>query len=334
MNIIFRLIVLFSFLISAALISAQPNERDRGIEFYKQGKNKEAISILEKAARQPEFKDDAELWNYAGLAYAANDDNKKARKALEKAVKLQPERSAFHSNLAYVYLLLKKIDNSQMEAERALQIDPKNVFAYYVMGIANLWEGKLGEALASTEKIFPIDPSFIRGHMLKSDILIAQLGERVANSGDVSLETDLLKQAVDVLENGLKNASAASDLKFLEEKLEGMRAFYKYYDRNRGGLLNTLATPDPGITPLKILRKPRAAYTNNARAAGAQGKIRIAVLFGANGKIQHILMIKRIGYGLDEEVLNAARQIVFEPQLKDGKPVSIVKIVEYNFAIY
>ncbi len=334
MNVIFRLIVLFSFLISAVLISAQQNERDRGIELYQQGKNKEAIAVIENAAKQDEFKNDAELWNYAGLAYIANDDNKKARKALEKAVKLQPESSAFHSNLAYVYLSLRKIDHSQKEAEKALQIDPKNMFAYYVMGIANLWEGKLDEALINADKILAVDPAFARGHILKSDVLIARLGKRVADGGSVKDEIDLLKQSVDSLENGVKNAAVGADLKMLEEKLEGMKAFYNYYDRARVSSPGAVPSIDPGTTPLKILRKPRAVYTDNARGALAQGAIRIAVLFGANGKIQHILMIKRIGYGLDESALNAARQIEFVPQMKDGKPISVVKLVEYNFSLY
>ena len=120
----------------------------------------------------------------------------------------------------------------------------------------------------------------------------------------------------------------------IEEKLEGMRAFYNYYDRSRMVPPGTVAPIDPGITPLKILTKPRAHYTDNARGANAQGTIRIAVLFGANGRIQHILMIKRIGYGLDEEAIRAARQIEFEPQTKAGKPVSVVKLLEYNFRIY
>ena len=33
-------------------------------------------------------------------------------------------------------------------------------------------------------------------------------------------------------------------------------------------------------------------------------------------------------------ISTAARKIEFEPMTKDGKPVSVVKIVEYSFSIY
>ena len=189
--------LLFAFLtltFFSVEISAQQNERDRGIELYKQGDNREAISIFEKISRQKEFRNDPEVWNYVGLAYLNNDDSKRARKALEKAVKLQPQNSAYHSNLAYVYLLIRKIDKSQNEAEKALKIDPKNVFAYYVMGTANLWEGKLVEALSSADKIFPLNPSFPQAYMLKADVLVAQLGRRVAEGRSVKEEIEFLKK--------------------------------------------------------------------------------------------------------------------------------------------
>ncbi|MEJ7849191.1 MAG: energy transducer TonB [Pyrinomonadaceae bacterium] len=83
-----------------------------------------------------------------------------------------------------------------------------------------------------------------------------------------------------------------------------------------------------------MLTKPRAVYTDNARSAGKSGIVRLALLLGADGKIKHILKIKGIGYGLDEQAINAARKITFEPKMKDGKQVSTVVTVEYGFTIY
>ncbi|MBC7900111.1 MAG: energy transducer TonB, partial [Saprospiraceae bacterium] len=161
----------------------------------------------------------------------------------------------------------------------------------------------------------------------------AQLGRRVADGKGVKEEIGLLKQSVDVLENGVKN-STGSSLKLLEEKLEGMRAFYDFYSKDRSSLPGVAPAPDPGVTPLKILRKQPALYTDNARQARAQGTVKLAVLFGVNGKVQHFLKLNGIGYGLDEQAIIAARQLSFEPQMKDGKPVSVVKIIEYNFTLY
>ncbi|MBA3770617.1 MAG: energy transducer TonB [Blastocatellia bacterium] len=86
--------------------------------------------------------------------------------------------------------------------------------------------------------------------------------------------------------------------------------------------------------PLKILSKPKPGYTDSARTNGKQGTIVLAVLFSANGRIEATLVLKRLGYGLDEHAVNAARRIKFKPKTVGGKPVQVVKMVEYSFAIY
>ena len=65
-----------------------------------------------------------------------------------------------------------------------------------------------------------------------------------------------------------------------------------------------------------------------------QGNITVAVLFGASGRVEMVLMLKGLERGLDKNAVAAARKIRFEPQTKDGKPVSVVKIVQYGFSIY
>ena len=53
-----------------------------------------------------------------------------------------------------------------------------------------------------------------------------------------------------------------------------------------------------------------------------------------SGKVEHVLVLTSLGYGLDEEAIKAARGIKYEPQTRDGKPVTTVKPVEYSFTIY
>lgn len=110
--------------------------------------------------------------------------------------------------------------------------------------------------------------------------------------------------------------------------------FYDYYSKDKTIKNGVTPAPEPGVTPFKILTKPQASYTDNARAAGITGTVRLAVLLGANGKVQNILKLSGAGYGLDEQAFDAARKIKFEPKMKDGKPVSTVVIIEYAFSIY
>ncbi|GIU82705.1 MAG: energy transducer TonB [Acidobacteria bacterium] len=85
---------------------------------------------------------------------------------------------------------------------------------------------------------------------------------------------------------------------------------------------------------LNILYKPRPNYTDEARKAGVQGVVRLKVTFLANGTIGSITPLNNLGYGLTEQAIIAARQIRFEPELKDGVPVTVVRTVEYTFTIY
>jgi len=38
--------------------------------------------------------------------------------------------------------------------------------------------------------------------------------------------------------------------------------------------------------------------------------------------------------GLTEQAIAAARQIKFVPATRDGQPITVTKIIEYNFSIY
>ncbi len=122
-----------------------------------------------------------------------------------------------------------------------------------------------------------------------------------------------------------------------QTKLDELKVFYQYFS-TRKSLDIDKAVPipndDPSITLLSVLTKPRANYTDSARLAGVQGEIALAVLFSADGKTKMILVLKPLSNGLTEQAIKAAQNITFNPQMKDGKPVSVVKVVKYNFALY
>ena len=87
-------------------------------------------------------------------------------------------------------------------------------------------------------------------------------------------------------------------------------------------------------TPLKIINKPRAQYTDEARQQQIQGTVVLKVTLLANGSIGSITPVSRLGYGLTEKAIAAARQITFEPKKVNGIPQSVTKTIEYNFNIY
>ncbi len=87
-------------------------------------------------------------------------------------------------------------------------------------------------------------------------------------------------------------------------------------------------------TPYKILAKPKATYTDEARANSAQGTVRLKVTLLASGQIGSIVPVSRLSYGLTEKAIAAARQIRFEPKLVNGVPVPAIVTFEYSFTLY
>ncbi len=85
---------------------------------------------------------------------------------------------------------------------------------------------------------------------------------------------------------------------------------------------------------VKIISKPRAIYTDEARLNQTQGKVILRVVFSANGQIGAISVISGLTDGLTEQAIAAAKGIKFEPATRNGVPWSVKKPVKYNFTIY
>ncbi|MEP6945252.1 MAG: TonB family protein [Acidobacteriota bacterium] len=326
--------LIIGFGVLAATTQAQQFKHP-GIELYRQGKFDQAITSLEAASKQKEFSNNSDIWNTLGLAYFAKDDIKKSRKAFETAIKIAPNVAAFHGNLSYLYLLTQKMDDSRREAETAIRLDPKDTNAQFVLGRVELSDEKFDEADKYAAKVIEINPASPDGYMLRADILLSKLGKLVGAGWDVRDEIDLLKQANDVLKTGAERSRTHPNHKSIDDESESVGAFYTHYSKepSDGTAISGAAVPS-NVRPLVIIRKPLPTYTDRARASGLSGRVRIAVLFGADGQVRHTLILQSLGSGLDEMALNAARRIEFVPQMVDGKPVSVVKTIEYSFSVY
>lgn len=95
--------------------------------------------------------------------------------------------------------------------------------------------------------------------------------------------------------------------------------------------------PPPAVrisSPLKIISKPRARYTDAARTANIQGSVMLRVTFLSSGQIGSISTIRGLGGGLTEEAIAAARSIRFEPAKVNGVPQTVTRPMEISFAIY
>ena len=86
-------------------------------------------------------------------------------------------------------------------------------------------------------------------------------------------------------------------------------------------------------TSVKILAKPRPKYTPEARKLHIEGEVRLEVLFAASGEIEVLKVAQGLGHGLDENAIEAAKRIRFEPALRNGEPVDLVATVRIRFQL-
>jgi protein TonB len=91
-----------------------------------------------------------------------------------------------------------------------------------------------------------------------------------------------------------------------------------------------LGCADPPAKP-KVLSLPRPAYTDQARSAGVEGKVRIQLTVDTSGSVTQVRVLAGLGYGLDEAAVQAARQARFEPAVRCGKPESSTFTISMRF---
>lgn len=83
--------------------------------------------------------------------------------------------------------------------------------------------------------------------------------------------------------------------------------------------------------PLHITNQPKPKLPKNYGTLDVQGTIFFRVEFLANGQIGKIYPLNNFPY-LDQTALEAVRKIEFEPEIKDGKPLTVSKIISYIYS--
>jgi TonB family protein len=81
----------------------------------------------------------------------------------------------------------------------------------------------------------------------------------------------------------------------------------------------------------RLRETPLAVYPETARAAKAGGEVRLRLVLAADGTVKYIFPMKPEKYGLTQAAIESARQIKFEPAIKNGQPVSQFLTLAYEF---
>ena len=285
----------------------------RGIQLYEQGNAPEAIKLLRMIVEK--HPDDADAWYYLGLALNREGLIGHARPAFEKFIELRPDSADARAKLAFALVLDNESTKAIAMAQRALELGDQSPEAHYAIAEASLRTGAPAKALEETETTLRINPDFAPALITRS---FAQYSLQQFSEAAASLERFLAISPDDL--------DAATWRGQLEELSNGT-----YQSSN----------PQPQVfnskevtQKVRVTFKPEPQYSEAARKAGVTGTVVMRAIFSADGEVKHILVTRALGYGLTTQSVKAARRIKFQPAMKDGTPVSMYLMLEYNFNLY
>jgi len=325
-------------------------ESERGIRLYLDHKDREAIQELRNAVKLD--KQDGDAWYYLGLALVRVADFKAARKAFETTVKLKPAFAPGHTGYAYALLESGKDAEVQREAETAIRLNRSDDIARYLLGVIKLRNGNPQEALAEAETAVTQKPDFAPPYLLKSQALLALEGAeserfakvyRIPHQGPLSdaeraerqehakKTRELFAAAAAALGTYLKLAVSDNETAMWKAQLETLQIFGSADDEKQSTW--NVFNGNQVTTKVKVLAHPEPAYTEQARNAGVSGTVVLRAVFSATGRVEHILVLRSLPGGLTEAAIAAARKIRFTPAIKDGKTVSMMMELQYNFSV-
>ncbi len=81
----------------------------------------------------------------------------------------------------------------------------------------------------------------------------------------------------------------------------------------------------------KVVYRVEPEYTDAARKVNFNGTIKMECVITKEGRIEVLRIINPVGYGLEENAINAIHRWKLDPALKDGKPISMKVTVEVAF---
>ena len=231
-----------------------------------------------------------------------------AQKEFKRALKLKKDSPEANLLLGVAYKSARKRKDAIKYLREAIKYKQNYPEAHYVLALLMFETNKMDEARQEIETAF------------------AQ-GIKVANAyvvrGDLKLLDKKYEAAVEDYEKAIQNATIRDEgLARLRERAAALKSYVEFQKHK----------DDPAYQKAKLLNRSDPNYTEEARREGVQGIVRLAVLISEKGEVSSVLVFSRLGYGLDEEAVKAARKLKFTPASKDGKPVPFwsVVIVEFN----
>jgi TonB family protein len=86
-----------------------------------------------------------------------------------------------------------------------------------------------------------------------------------------------------------------------------------------------------GVSPPTVLSRVEPQYSEEARKARYQGTVVLEAIVKRDGTVDILRVVRSLGFGLDENAIQALKQWRFKPGMKNGIPVDVALNIEVNF---
>jgi TonB family protein len=256
-----------------------------------------------------------------------------ARKWFEQALKLDPQNML--ANYYFAAAVIKKglpATADQVRVENCLRtsikLNPSFAPAYYGLGILLTMQGKnFEEARRWMDKAIEMEPGNVEFRIDEAGLL---------------MRMNKNKEALQTLELARKIAHTPEQTAEVENVLQTERRFQVEQAKMQGQGLTApkgaqpgkVAGSNSGETDARGIYTPQPDYTEEARQAHREGICVLSMIVGVDGKTSNVVVIKKLGLGLDEKAVEAVRTWRFEPGHRNGKPILTHLTLSVQFKLF
>lgn len=130
-----------------------------GVSYFTKNDYKSAVQTFQSIFLSE--KDIPLIYQYLGICYMRLGQLSEAQKVYEGAIKRGIDSSGFHMNLGIILTSAKQFNRARAELEKATEMDPLSVPAYFYLADLIRINGDPAQAIGIYEKALKINPEFV-----------------------------------------------------------------------------------------------------------------------------------------------------------------------------
>lgn len=174
----------------------------------------------------------------------------------------------------------------------------------------------------------------------KYQYLTMQFYDNDSNIGGVTSFKLADKATVAAVLNSLANKAGLTPRgEIFVKQRTGQARVVREFPTGSGGMVSVpLESPRPAVfvenetLSNRVISLPRPSYPEDARASKTSGTVRVLVTVDERGRVEEAEAVSGPS-ALQSAAVEAAKQAIFEPVIKEGKPARMKTVIAYTFQV-